>query len=378
MCTRTLCAAIVGLCADIHRAEFRLIELIGRLDREHPWQRDDMPSCAHWLHAHCGLDLVTAREKVRIARALPTLPLVHKAFRSGEISYSKVRAITRVADRHDEAQWVEIARAENAAQVVARVRALRQVERLKESQAAFDAYRRRTFRCHTDETGTLIFEGRLPAEQGAMLLQALDRAMDWLFTGQPHQSRFRRDDARIEDMPQDVRRADALAILAERFLSEPPAADERLNTADRYQLTVHASAEALLEYGDIDADDPPHIENGPVLAAETVRRVACDSAIVRILESGDGEPLDVGRKTRVISPALHRALRRRDRGCRFPGCVNTRFVDGHHIRHWADGGNTGLDNPSYCAVTTIVCCTRAATTSSKTDHTSSSAAATAN
>ena len=107
---------------------------------------------------------------------------------------------------------------------------------------------------------------------------------------------------------------------------------------------MHASAEALLEYGDIDADDPPHIENGPVLAAETVRRVACDSAIVRILESGDGEPLDVGRKTRVISPALHRALRRRDRGCRFPGCVNTRFVDGHHIQHWADGGATRLDN----------------------------------
>jgi Domain of unknown function (DUF222)/HNH endonuclease len=141
-----------------------------------------------------------------------------------------------------------------------------------------------------------------------------------------------------------VRRADALAILAERFLSEAPSADEGLNTADRFQLTVHASAEALPEFGDIDADDPPHIEHGPVVAAETVRRIACDAALVRILESGDGEPLDVGRKTRVISPALHRALRRRDRGCRFPGCANTRFVDGHHIRHWADGGATRLDN----------------------------------
>ncbi len=107
---------------------------------------------------------------------------------------------------------------------------------------------------------------------------------------------------------------------------------------------VHASAEALPEYGEVDVDDPPQIENGPVVATEVVRRIACDASLVRILETGDGEPLDVGRKTRVIPPAIHRALRRRDRGCRFPGCVNTRFVDGHHIRHWADGGATRLDN----------------------------------
>ena len=98
------------------------------------------------------------------------------------------------------------------------------------------------------------------------------------------------------------------------------------------------------EHGVIDADDPPQIEDGPVLATETLRRIACDSAIVRILESGDGEPLDIGRKTRVIPPSMRRALKRRDRGCRFPNCTNTRFVDGHHIRHWADGGATRLDN----------------------------------
>ncbi len=156
---------------------------------------------------------------------------------------------------------------------------------------------RRSFTCRTDESGALVFEGRLPPEQGALLLQALDRAMDWLFNGQPHRSRQQRDDARVEDMPQDVRRADAIAILAERFLAEPPNADEGINTADRYQLTVHAPAGALIEYGDLDPDDPPQIENGPVVAVESVRRIACDSALVRILESGNGEPLDIGRKT---------------------------------------------------------------------------------
>ena len=168
--------------------------------------------------------------------------------------------------------------------------------------------------------------------------------MDWLFNGQPNRMKQRHDETRVEDMPQDVRRADALAILAEQFLSDPPNAEEGINTADRYQLTVHAPAEALPEFGEIEVDDPPQIEDGPVLATETVRRIACDSAPVRILESGDGEPLDIGRKTRVIPPSMHRALKRRDRGCRFPGCCNTRFVDGHHIKHWADGGATRLDN----------------------------------
>ena len=89
VCTASLCAEIVALCADIHRAECRLIELIRELDRSRPWRHDEIPSCAHWLNVHCGLDLVTAREKVRIAHALPGLPLIREAFRMGELSYSK-------------------------------------------------------------------------------------------------------------------------------------------------------------------------------------------------------------------------------------------------------------------------------------------------
>ncbi|HET6472788.1 MAG TPA: DUF222 domain-containing protein [Pseudomonadales bacterium] len=288
--------------------------------------------------------MVTAREKVRVARSLSELPVTRAAFRAGDVSYSKVRAITRIADRQSESELVELARTNPAADVERTVRAMRQAQRLEESRVAFTAYRHRTFTSHTDDDGTLVFEGRLPAEQGALLLQALDRAMDWLFRGQPHRPRLRHDDARVEDMPLTVRRADALAILAERFLSDPPVAEEGLNTADRFQVTVHASAESLPELGAVNPDDPPHAEDAAVLAAESVRRLACDSAMVRILTTGAGEVLDVGRKTRVISAPLRRALKHRDRGCRFPGCCNTRFVDGHHIHHWADGGATRLDN----------------------------------
>lgn len=104
------------------------------------------------------------------------------------------------------------------------------------------------------------------------------------------------------------------------------------------------SAETLPEYGDVPADDPPQVEDGPVLCAETVRRIACDSAVVRMVETAKSEPLDVGRKTRVIPWAIRRALKRRDGGCRFPSCTNTRFVEGHHVVHWADGGETRLSN----------------------------------
>ena len=100
-------------------AEFRLIELVFELDRSRPWRDQEIPSCAHWLNVYCGLDLVTAREKVRIAHALPKLPLIREAFRLGEISYSKVRAITRVAEWHNEAELVEMAKAHTAAHVAA-------------------------------------------------------------------------------------------------------------------------------------------------------------------------------------------------------------------------------------------------------------------
>ena len=76
MHTQSLCAEIVSLCAEIDRKEYRLIELIRELDRSRSWRHDEIPSCAHWLNRYCGLDLVTAREKIRIARALPGLPAI--------------------------------------------------------------------------------------------------------------------------------------------------------------------------------------------------------------------------------------------------------------------------------------------------------------
>jgi hypothetical protein len=163
-CTiEALTAQIIDLCADIHRAEYRLLTLIRKLDALDGWS-DEMPSCAHWLNVRCGLDLVTAREKVRVAHALANLPAVDVAFKEGRLSYSKVRAVTRIATPATQHDLVEFAATTTAAHVEQYVRAQRQTERLADPRAAFDAYRQRSFTCHTTEDGSLVFEGRLPAE----------------------------------------------------------------------------------------------------------------------------------------------------------------------------------------------------------------------
>lgn len=92
-----------------------------------------------------------------------------------------------------------------------------------------------------------------------------------------------------------------------------------------------------------DADGPIDDPDAPPLAEETIRRLGCEAGLVPVLHDGE-EILSVGRKTRAVPPAIRRALRLRDRGCRFPGCTHHRHVDAHHIRHWADGGETKLSN----------------------------------
>ena len=110
--------------------------------------------------------------------------------------------------------------------------------------------------------------------------------------------------------------------------------------AERYQVLLHVDAETLSEDGDLGQSE---LEDGTRVSAETSRRLACDASVVRIGHASDRSVLDVGRKTRTIPPAVRRALEARDRGCRFPGC-GLRFTDAHHIKHWADGGETKLGN----------------------------------
>jgi hypothetical protein len=134
-----------------------------------------------------------------------------------------------------------------------------------------------------------------------------------------------------------ARRADALALMAESFLAH--GAIEAAG-AERHQIVVHVAQETLRDR----TAGCCEIEHGPSIAAETARRLSCDASVVVLTENEDGEPLNVGRKTRTISAPLRRALKSRDKGCRFPGCANSRYMDAHHIDHWANGGETKPSN----------------------------------
>lgn len=127
---------ITALCGHIHAAEYRLLELIRELDQKNPWGTLEVVSCAHWLNFRCGIALGAAREKVRVAHALPTLPAIKAAFRDGKLSYSKVRAITRVATPETEHDWLQVAASATAAQVEKIMRRVRQAVSLADRAAA--------------------------------------------------------------------------------------------------------------------------------------------------------------------------------------------------------------------------------------------------
>jgi hypothetical protein len=353
---------ITTLCAHLGAAEYRLLRAIGEFDARKGWCGIGIGSCAHWLGWKCGISLVTARDKVRVAASLRGLPEISRAMARGEISYSKVRALIRVATPANEGALVRLGRQGTATHVEEIVRRYRRVRRLDEATAAVEAQRARELRYHWDEDGSLVIHARLPAEQGALVLQALEAAAETLRTaarGEADATGARTDDSaesrRRDDSAESsrptfapapygpdqscaARRADALALMAETTLRHGPSDSD---AGDRHQVVVHVDAAVL---ADPTRDGRAHVEDGPPLAVDTVRRLCCDGALVPMTDDADGNPLDVGRKTRAIPPALRRALKSRDGGCRFPGCSHRRFADGHHIQHWADGGETKLAN----------------------------------
>jgi Domain of unknown function (DUF222)/HNH endonuclease len=317
---------ISTLASYVYAAEQRLLTLIREFDEREGWKYLGFHSCACWLNFKCGMDMNTARERLRVAHALGRLPKIDARFAEGAISYSKVRAMTRIADANNEDYLLMIAKHGTAYHVETLVRKYRRAKRLQDAEQARAQHDHRQLRHYHDDDGSLVIKGRFPPEQGALILKALAMAME-------------RDVADVSaatsalDEPVAVRRADALAAVAESYMNSEPVPN---STADRYQVVVHVAAATPAAAA--------YFDKGPHVSAETSRRVACDCSLLRVNEDESGEPLSVGRKTRSIPPALRRALHLRDGGCRFPGCTHERFVDGHHVKHWADGGETSLDN----------------------------------
>ncbi len=340
--------AITTLAANIAAANWQLLKLIAEFDRRDRLGGWGVKTCAHWLNWKCGIALGAAREKVRVARALDQLPLIDQAFAAGTVSYSKVRAMTRIATPSNEDYLLMIAHHGTASQLERLVRSFRRVQRIEETAEANGAQARRDLNWYYDEDGMFVIHARLPGEVGALVLKALDAAADDLVAddelSEAEQKRARvlphlaAETWATADCPVGARRADALCHLAEQCLARGAI---RSKQADRHQVIVHVERDTLRAEG---KRTHCEFENGQPLAVETARRLACDASRVDIEEDESGQVLNVGRKTRTVPSAIRRALEARDQGCRFPGCTQHRYVDAHHIRHWADGGETSLRN----------------------------------
>ena len=364
---------ITRLAGHINAAQYRFLKLLAALIERSAWGGDSgIKSPAHWLNYYCGIALGAAREKVRVAQCLNSLPLIDKAFQAGAISYSKVRAMTRSATPENEEFLLRIARVGTAQHVENLIRKYRRVERLNLAgkDAGKDKYAKsenqhqaREFSSYYDDDGMLVFKGKLAPEEGAVFLKALEIVLNHLNEKGVPAGTDLVPDVELEPGSEVVagveagttaglesntqKRADALVLMAEHSLEAAQNTPGTALSGDKYQVVVHleVKTEQVEETGTYThTHTHAWLANGPALCPETVRRLACDASLVTVLEDATGKVLNVGRKTRTIPPAIRRALTIRDQGCRVPGCTQSRYVDAHHIQHWCDGGETSLDN----------------------------------
>lgn len=256
---------------------------------------------------------------------------MREAFGTGEITYCKVRAISRVATPETEEQLVELARHATGAQLEKVVRYFGRALAVATGSSE-KAYARRQLNYQWEDDGSLRLTVRLPPDEGALVLSALKVSEE-----APDTSSDDSAEAPAPDDPLAARRADALVSMARAALADGEATG---SDGEPCEVVVHVDVESL---ADQQVHDRCELEGGPVIAPETVRRLGCDGSVVRIIER-DGRPLSVGRRKRTVPAPLRRALRSRDQGCRFPGCTHERFLHAHHIQHWARGGETTLDN----------------------------------
>ncbi len=358
---QTIESELCSQAAHVAAGECRLLLLVGEFDRRGTWAGQGLRSCAHWLNWRVGTSMGAAREQVRVARALDELPVLRASFETGEISYSKVRAITRIATPRLEEGLVEMARYATASQLEQIVREFRRCT--SEEAARAIAQRSRQFlRSYTDDDGMVVIHARLTPEDGAVVLAAIEAAR-----------------AVLESAPNPPENVPAETLdgswndpwspstaAAERHADEPVHPFE----ADRADALVAACASVLARGLDDDGADPhvsvlvhvdeavlsdpaapgcSHIDGVGAVAPHVVARLACDATVSRLMYRPDGSVEPRG-ATRAIPRTLRRALHARDRGCRWPGCTAKHFLHAHHVIFWSRGGPTTLSNlVSFCS-----------------------------
>jgi hypothetical protein len=321
---------IVDLAARIAAATCRWLMLVAEFDRRGAYEELGFTECSSWLAWRCSVAPRSAREHLRVARALQELPLIRGAMERGDLTYSKVRVLTRVATPDIEESLLEIGRQATAAQLERIARAYGRAMNGEGAQRIFD---RRFFTYEWESDGSLSVRGNLPAEDGAVLLRALEvgrEAIRETFTDG--------DGAEPPMLQRDPINADALALIAEGMLAKGP--DGR-SAGERAQVVVHVDETALS--GDEDGPRRCELDDGAPISPETARRLSCDCSRATMVDTEDG-PQEASRRKRTVPAHMRRELSARDGGCRFPGCTHRRWVDNHHIQHWSKGGETVPEN----------------------------------
>jgi hypothetical protein len=315
--------------------EVERLRRLAEIDRRRLFERDGHLSAASWLASTFKVAWGTAREHLRTARALEEMPKTRQALDAGELSMSAVRVLVATRDADPSAfgrcekELVEAARI-HSMQDLQRVAAYwRQAVEREQALEGDDKIReRRRLHASVSFLGMVRVDGDLDPETGETLLTALRAVLD-------SESRAGGKD---DDRTPAQRRADALGEICRQWLD---LAERPSVAGERPHVTVTVDSEALqgasAGTSELDHMGPTH--------PEVARQLACDASIRRVVMAGRSEPLDVGRRTPVVSPAMRRAVIVRDRHCRFPGCDRPQtWCDAHHVVHWADGGPTALPN----------------------------------
>ncbi|MFT4926733.1 MAG: hypothetical protein ACI8WB_002831 [Phenylobacterium sp.] len=378
-----LAAQITLLAAYINAATYRFLKFLAEFDRRQGWGGVGISSCAQWLNWKCGISDNAARERVRIAHCLENLPLINKAFENGAVSYSKVRAMTRVATDDNEEYLLSVANYGTANQMEKLVRKYEKVEKNQQkSQQPQDHQQLRELTCRQDDNGMWNIHIKLPQEEGGLVVKAIEEVMRQQdkplpdvvgytpISNPPNVSAetFLPESDLIDDADPELeivekcnfgqKRADAFTAIIEHYTATASNGVKPLAGHERCQVVLHLDVDTLKHAHDCKQEDANHSDtcgcHAPLLSApyldqqwislENAKRLSCDASLLTVLEDKDGNVFNMGRNARTVAPALKRILDIRDETCRFPGCCESNYVDFHHIQHWAEGGETNPDN----------------------------------
>ena len=308
---------------------------LAEVDRRGAYRRDGYLSISGWVANALRIGSQAATGEVRMARAFRDMPLTRAALGAGEVSGQAARLLVRARESHptefvdDEAVLLEGARQLRIKDLYRALEHWRQaIDPVGAAEEDELRFQRRFLHVSPTLYGMVRVDGELDPESGQSVMAALHAVQDAdVRAGSPPDSRSPAQ-----------RRADALVELCSQWLgsSERPKV-----SGERPHMTVVVDVDALAGASDARSE----LEGGQPLHPESARRLACDAAITRVLTSGRSEPVDVGRRTPIVPHTIRRALVVRDRGCTFPACERPpEWCDAHHVKHWADGGQTALSN----------------------------------